>query len=258
MKDLKKKTDTAKNVARFHFYGDLNDFLPRKRRRVWFKHPFKGNPAIKDSIESLGVPHVEVLGILVHGKSVGFSYQLRHKDKVAVYPNDKKIENLAIKRLQVKSFRHPRFILDAHLGKLARHLRLFGFDTFYKKDYSDRDIVGVVRDKRRIVLTRDIGLLKNKAIRHGYWIRTTDPEKQIREVVRRFDLGKKIRPFKICLECNGRIIRVKKSKVIRRLPPLTKDFFQKFHLCVQCKRIYWQGSHYDKLKSFIARIEKEA
>lgn len=246
----------TQNIARFRFYGALNDFLPKTRRCIRFKYPFKGNPAIKDTIEAIGVPHTEVGGIVVNGKGRDFFYQLRDKDCVCVYGNSNVSLPGNVKSLRAKPSRGSRFILDSHLGKLARYLRLLGFNTLYRKDYSDEEIVKCAQKHKRIVLTRDIGLLKNKIITHGYWVRSTDPGKQIKEVVKRFVLGKRIRPFHLCLECGGKIVRVKKDEIVRRLPAGIKEYFDKFYICLECRKIYWQGSHYEKLCRFVNSIRK--
>ena len=250
--------NTEQNTSQFRFYGELNDLLPLKKKRKWFKHFFKGNPSIKDTIESLGVPHTEVDCILVNGKPAGFAYQLKGNQKVSVYSHYAQTGASDIKHLRPAPLKNQKFILDTHLGKLARYLRLFGFDTLYKKDYSDQDIVGVAGRERRIVLTRDIGLLKHKIIKRGRWIRATDPQKQINEVIRKFSLLGKIKPFKICLECNGKIAKIAKRKIMNRLPLKTKEYYKDFHMCLRCKRIYWQGSHYDKLSGFITRTKRQA
>ena len=256
------------NIVQLRFYGELNDFLPGVKKKTWFTHVVKGNPSIKDTIESLGMPHTEIGRILVNPvrdftisngvnhTAVDFSYQIRPGDKIKICPIDKNILKKEI-LLRPRLPRRPTFILDSHLGKLARYLRLFGFDTLYKRDYSDQDIVQTVKMGNRIVLTRDVGLLKNKIIRHGYWIREIHPKKQIKEVIKRFNLRLPIQSFRICLECNGKIVRIKKNKIIHRLPPKTKDYFNKFHMCLKCKKIYWQGSHYEKLSDFIRKIKKQ-
>ncbi len=248
--------NSAQYTARFRFFGNTNDFLPRSKRKIWFTHSFKGNPAIKDAIESLGVPHTEVDGILVDGKPKPFLYQLTNNDKACVYSDVKDCRIRHRKGLKVRPSGKPKFILDSHLGKLARYLRLFGFDALYRKDYVDHDIMDIAKKNKRIVLTRDIGLLKHKIIRHGYWVRSTDPKKQIPEVIKRFNVKKYIRPFHLCLECNGRIVKVRKKKIMRQLPQDTKAYFHQFCRCLCCKKIYWRGSHYEKLFNFVETVKR--
>ena len=216
----------------------------------------KGNPAVKDTIEALGVPHTEVDVISVNGESVGFYHQLKNRDRVKVYPPQFKFRNKKIIRLQPLWPKSLRFILDVHLGKLVKHLRLLGFDCLYKKDWSDEEIIKVVKRGRRILLTRDIGLLKNNIVRFGYFVRSIQPDKQIQEILKKFDLHKRIKSFSRCIQCNGLIQRVVKAAIQHLLMPETKLYYKKFYRCSRCKKIYWQGSHFQKLSRFVSQFTK--
>ena len=244
-------------IAYFRFYAELNDFLPRQKQFVTFPYSFFGNPSVKDAIEALGVPHTEVDLILINQKSVDFSYRLQESDFISVYPVFEMFDITTATRLRPAPLRVTKFILDVNLGKLARKLRLLGFDTLYSNLYQDKEIVETALSEERIILTRDIGLLKNKKITHGYWIRSTDSDSQIREVVRRFDLYSSIHPFQICLKCNGRIKSIAKEQVRNRLLPNTKKIFNEFFICDKCDAIYWKGSHYKGMLEYIARIRSE-
>ncbi|MFH1359479.1 MAG: Mut7-C RNAse domain-containing protein [Candidatus Omnitrophota bacterium] len=244
------------DFAQFHFFGSLNDFLTYQKRNRLFRYFFKGNPAIKDAIEAIGVPHPEVDCIVTNGRCVGFYYHLQPQDKVRVYSRKPEPRVRPIKHLKAKLLKHPRFILDSHLGKLARHLRLLGFDVRYKNFFPDEEIVAIHQETRRIILTRDIGLLKNRVVKRGYWVRSSDPKKQIQEIIKEFKLKTKIKPFTLCLECNGRITRIPKSCVIHRLPPLTKEVYQRFFICRKCQKIYWRGAHYARLCGFVQKVKK--
>lgn len=233
------------------FYGGLNLFLLACRRNRRFFYAVKGVPAIKDTLEALGVPHTEIDAIIVDGRSVPFSHQIQGGEKIEVYPDAGDVPAAKIIRLKPRTPAHPQFILDVHLGRLARHLRLLGFDAMYKNDAADEDIVRILRRGKRILLTRDIGLLKNRSVRYGCFVRAVDPMKQIREIVRRFTLAGKIKPFRLCLECNGKIRRVAKSRIVDRLPPLTRQYYRRFYLCCGCDKIYWQGAHYQRLMRIV-------
>lgn len=247
-----------RKIARFRFYEELNDFLPRNKRKISFEHYFEGNPGIKDVIEALGVPHAEVDMILVNGQSVDFEYRLQDGDRAAVYPVFEALDISTVSKVRQAPLREPRFILDVHLGKLAKRLRLLGFDTLYRNDLQDNEIVDISLKEKRIILTRDIGLLKNKKVTHGYWLRSRQPKRQLREIVSRFDLKNLIRPFTRCLECNGVIHPVEKEAVLRRLPPNTRKYYQNFFQCAECGKIYWEGSHYQKMVSFLKDFENIA
>ncbi len=242
--------------ASFRFYGELNDFLPRDRKHRTFEYVVKGRPAVKDTLEALGIPHTEVDVILVRRKSVRFHYQLKHGDRFAVYPAGFSVKVSPLHHLRPKPPRKARFVIDSHLGKLARHLRLLGFDCVYEKVFPDSRIAGIAQKEKRIVLTRDIGLLKNKIISEGLWVRSDDPLRQLKEVLRKYNLAPRIKPFRLCLECNGRIQRVAKSRVLDRLPDKVRNYYSRFYMCRSCRKIYWQGSHYEKLAKLVEKIKK--
>jgi len=242
--------------ATFRFYEELNDFLPEEKRKVDFCHSFAGHPSIKDTIEALGVPHTEVDLILVNGEAVDFHYQLQDQDRVSVYPMFEGFDISAVNKLRPKPLRHPKFILDVHLGKLAKYLRMLGIDCVYRNDLSDPEIVKRAVDENRIVLTRDKGILKHTVIQHGYFIRSSDPDLQLIEVLKRFDLIHQIKPFDRCLECNAQIRPIAKEEIIDRLPPRTKDFYKDFCYCDQCQKIYWRGSHYENMLGRINDVVK--
>ncbi len=242
------------NQAWFRFYEELNDFLPLYRRKTSFPFSFRGNPSVKHIIEELGVPHVEVDMILVNGNSVDFSCRLKKGDQVSVYPVFESFDISNVQRLRAKPLRNPMFILDVHLGRLSKYLRLLGFDTSFDKDLNDRQIISISLSEHRIILTRDRGLLKNRTVTHGYWIRSSKPTDQLIEVLKRFDLKSGLQPFTRCLECNGVLIDVQKKEVMNLILPKTRDFYTEFKKCGNCRRVYWEGSHYEKMKRFIQTI----
>lgn len=240
--------------ASFCFEADLNYFLPPDRREIPFTHPFKEPPSIKDAIESLGVPHSEVYAILVNGESVNFSYLLQSGDRVIVYPRSECDRLSSSSQLQPPLPEVSRFVLDVHLGKLASWLRMLGFDTLYRNDYEDAELAAIAARDARIVLTRDKGVLMRNLVAWGYYVRATQPKKQIIEVVQRFDLFDLIQPFDRCMRCNGKIESVSKDLIGDRLPPTVRQEIDEFHRCQACDRIYWQGTHYTKMKEFIRQV----
>jgi Uncharacterized conserved protein len=244
------------STATFRFYEELNDFLPPRRRKIRFPVSFRDSPAIKDTIESLGVPHTEVDVILVNGLSIGFSYRLHNGDDVAVYPVFESFDVTAVTRLRPAPLRKIAFVCDVHLGRLARALRVLGFDTLYRNDYSDREIVAIAVAGHRIVLTRDRGLLKHASVTHGYCVRSTDWREQAHEVIARFDLQGAAAPFTRCAECNGNITPVDKEKIIDLLDIRTKQCYDEFSRCGECGRIYWEGSHFPKLQELVREMIK--
>ena len=242
------------NLAWFRFYEELNEFLPEGKRKRRIPYSFNGRQSVKDAIEALGIPHTEIDMILVNGVSVDFSYKLRKEDSVSVYPVFESLDISSVTHLRGKPLRDLKFILDVHLGKLAKYLRLCGFDTNYRNDYNDPEIICLASLEKRIILTRDLGILKNKLVTHGYWIRSQLPEEQLKEVLIRFDLKNMIEPFSRCTECNGVIADVPKTEVMERLLPKTRQYFQEYKKCPDCDRIYWEGSHFEKMKKNIEKI----
>jgi uncharacterized protein with PIN domain len=242
------------NLAYFRFYEELNDFLPSEKRKELFPYTFSGNPSVKDAIEAMGVPHVEVDLILVNSLPVDFSYKLKNADSVSVYPVFESLDIASVTHLREKPLRDMKFVADVHLGKLARYLRLCGFDTYYSKDSNDRNIINISLSDKRVILTRDKEMLKNKRVTHGFWIRSVYPDEQLKDVLLHFDLKKKTTLFTRCMECNGLLEDVAKKDILNRLLPKTRQYYRKFKKCRQCDRIYWNGSHYQKMKRHIKSI----
>jgi uncharacterized protein with PIN domain len=237
--------------ASFSFLGALSDFFPPTKRGRPTPHVFRGARSVKDAVEALGVPHVEVDVILVNGVSVRFDHPLRDGDQVSVYPFDVSPESGSIVHLQAPLSAPPTFVADVHLRRLARTLRLLGFDTRHGAELTDADIVGIARGESRVVLTRDRQLLKHRALDYGYWVRSTDPEAQAREVVRRFGLGQHARPYARCSTCNGLLRSVEKSAVHDRIPPRTALWIDEYRECPGCRRLYWWGTHGARLQAVV-------
>jgi uncharacterized protein len=242
--------------AEFRFYAELNDHIaPHLRFKPIVKEFYVSGPA-KDMIESLGVPHTEVELIVVNGRSVDFSYEVRDGDRVAVYPMFEALDVRAELRVRPDPLRETRFVLDVHLGRLAAYLRMLGFDTFYRSCAADADLARIAAAEQRILLTRDRGLLKRSAVQHGYWVRETDSRAQMREVVTRFDLAGCLRPFTRCMACNGPLEAVAKEEVIDRIPAGVAARHSDLRQCSRCGRVYWKGSHYTRMDSWIRELQR--
>ncbi len=225
------------------FYAELNDFLLESRKYRRFEIALNRRTSVKDLIESLGVPHTEVEIILANGQSVDFSYIVQKRDDLSIYPMFESVDVTPLLKLRDAPLRETRFVLDCHLGRLARYLRQFGFDTLYRNDYSDDELAKTSASEHRILLTRDRSLLKRSIITHGYFVRAFDPRKQLDEVIRRFDLKSQIIPFGRCTRCNGTVERVDKRAVEHRLEPKTRLYYHDFWQCRGCGQVYWEGSH---------------
>lgn len=244
----------TENKLEIRFYEELNDFLPKEKRKISFIYNFQRTQTIKDIIESLGVPHAEIDLIIANGISVNFNYRPNNDDKISVYPVFEALDITPLIRLRSKPLREPQFVLDVHLGKLARYMRLLGFDVLYTNHYSDEQLVKISSEDHRILLTRDINLLKHSLITHGYWMRHVALIPQLKEVIHRFDLKNQIMPFTRCLDCNGLIVPMEKTLATPQVPPIVGAVFSDYHRCSECQKIYWAGSHYEKMRDFVNQL----
>jgi len=240
--------------AHFRFYEELNDFLPPGRRKVTFVHAWKGTASVKDIVESLGVPHTEVDLILANGESVDFAYRPKDGDRISVYPMFESFDISPAQRLRPRPLREPRFVLDGHLGRLARYLRMLGFDTLWSNDADDEKLAHISQQQTRTLLTRDQGLLKRKDVTRGYWVRSTAPREQLREVLERFDLYRAAAPFTRCMACNGVLRPAILDEVKERLPPRTARYYHEFWQCEGCARVYWEGSHVRRMETLLLEV----
>jgi len=243
--------------AWFRFYEELNDFMPASRRKHRFCHAFVRRASIKDMIEALGVPHTEIELILVNGVSVDFSYIVTDGDDISVYPMFESLDVRPLLKLRPEPLRQPRFVLDAHLGRLARYLRLLGFDCLYGNDCHDDELARISSEQQRTLLTRDRALLQRRIVTRGYFIRALEPRQQVVEVLRRFDLAGDIRPLIRCTRCNGLLQDTEKDAVRARLEPKTRRYYRRFRLCPDCGQIYWRGSHFGKMTQLIETLTRD-
>ena len=241
--------------AFLRFYEELNDFLPEEKKKKRFTHQYIDKTSVKDLIESLGVPHTEIDLILVNGKSVDFKYLINDNDDISVYPVFESLDISDVQHLRPKPLRQPKFICDVHLGRLARYLRMLGFDIAYKNNFDDEEIVKKSIEGRRAILTKDKGILKRNEVTHGYFVRSKKVEEQTKEVIKRFNLQKQIKEFTRCLECNTELIKIAKEKISGNLPPKVNQSQEEFFSCPGCGKLYWKGTHHQKMLAFIELIK---
>jgi uncharacterized protein with PIN domain len=148
-------------------------------------------------------------------------------------------------------------VADTNLGKLARKMRLLGFDVAFDKEAAKEDIIQSMLGDERVILSTDRRLLMHKEIYRGYCVRSDDANHQTLEVLRRFDLANHISPFTRCPHCNDSVEPVEKTEVLEFLEPKTTAFYDDFTRCARCKKIYWEGSHAERLKTFVGWIKEE-
>ncbi|MDJ0497791.1 MAG: Mut7-C RNAse domain-containing protein [Acidimicrobiia bacterium] len=240
--------------ATCRFFGDLIDLLTLPDEAGVVVRTFDESPSVKDQIEACGVPHTEVDLLLVNGVPVGFDHRIADGDRISVYPffNEMDVSHMSLVRPE--PLPEMRFLVDINLGKLARYLRLLGFDTLSDGRWHDAELVAIAVDQQRMLLTKDRPLLKRSAVTHGYLVRADVPLDQTIEVIRRFDMTSSIKPFGRCMECNGDLRTVEKADIDHVLEPLTRRYFDDFRQCVQCRRVFWKGSHHRRLAAVIEEV----
>jgi uncharacterized protein with PIN domain len=228
--------------------GELRTLLPTRRRSRLVDGGIDldadGVSTIGHVVGSLGIPLTEVGGLRSDGRKVSTSWR-PHPGAV--------VEVSARPRPQQTPTTPPAFLLDVHLGTLARRLRLLGIDAAWSNDATDAEIVQQAQQQQRVILTRDRGLLLRRAAREGAYVRGNDPDDQLADVLDRFD--PLLRPWTRCPACNGMLVPVEKSAVVDRLEPGTRRMFDSFAACPDCGRVYWAGAHHQALQRIVERSE---
>jgi len=242
----------------FHLLGDLAtlaDLGSQTERSRNLPEP----ASVKDALEGLGIPHTEVDLLLIRDHPVPFSYRVRDGDHIVVHPVPPSgAADLAWpdNRLQPRPLAFERFACDQHLGKLARLLRILGFDTAYDRHWREVDIACLSDLESRAVLTCNRALLKRKVIARGRLVRARQPDAQVAEVMCRFGLASTAQMFGRCCVCNGELAEVPKAAVLSRIPPGTRQWRNEYFLCQQCDRLYWEGTHVAALRHRLSAIRE--
>jgi uncharacterized protein with PIN domain len=242
------------SLVEIRFYAELNDYLPEAKRYTAFRISIDNGAPVRDVLSSLGVPEEQIDLVLVNGKSVGLEHVVKENDTISAYPVYESFDISSVTKVRQRPLRQPRFVLDCHLGKLAYYLRMLGFDTLYHSNFHDKELIEISNAEARTLLSRDRKLVEESPITRGYRVRETDPKLQVVEVLRRFDLFRSTAPLQRCLRCNTYLVSIGKEKVIERLPARIRESYHQFQTCPTCNRVYWQGSHYQRMQEFIARV----
>jgi uncharacterized protein with PIN domain len=240
--------------VRISFEGDLRELLDKEQRgnESGLEIGFNGKRPVKDLVQSLGVPHTEIGKIKADQREVDFNYIVQHNDTLEVWP------------VSAESFegnKPGRFLCDVHLWKLARRLRLLGFDTAFNPEWEDAELAEVSYEEKRMLLSRDRGLLMRNKVEMGLLIRHTDPEQQVKEVLERLGIGEWVRPFSRCTVCNGLFETVDtgsssfKDTLSSQIPPGVRQWCTEYQYCTSCGKVFWKGSHYKKLMAKIKSLE---
>lgn len=221
------------------FATELRMFLAPRHRRGQVRVACDGVSSLGHVVESLGVPLTEVGGLAVNGAQVTPGYRLADGDVA---------EAGAVERPQPLAA--ARFILDVHLGALARRLRLVGVDTAYANDLDDDVLIERANVEGRALLTQDRMLLRRHRLRLGAYVRGARPDDQLRDVLDRF--GPPLAPWTRCTACNGPLAPARKADVEALLPPGTRRTYQAFARCTACGKVYWHGAHSRRLEDIVA------
>ncbi len=218
---------------------ELGLFLrPRRRADLGGWVRCDGVSSLGHVVQSLGVPLTEVGALVVNGVSEQPRYRPRGGDVVRVLPVPRP-----------EPVDQPRFLLDVHLGALARRLRLVGVDTAYDRDADDDELIGRANAARRVLLTQDRALLQRRSLWRGGYVRGARPEEQLADVLSRF--APPLAPWTRCTACNGLLAPASKADVADLLKPGTRRTYNAFARCPDCGRVYWRGAHGRRLQATI-------
>lgn len=226
---------------------ELRFLLPSSRRHGEVSCSHDGTSSLGHVVESLGVPLTEVGGLTVDGRQVPPSH---------IPADGRRADVHGVSRpqpLPPGAPWPPRFLLDVHLGALARRLRLVGVDTAYRNDSDDDALLEQANEQRRVLLTQDRGLLWRHALWLAAYVRGSRPDEQLTDVVGRF--APPLSPWSRCLSCNGRLLPVPKEEIADRLPPGTRRTYDTFERCDACGRLYWAGAHHARLRATVETAE---
>jgi uncharacterized protein with PIN domain/sulfur carrier protein ThiS len=253
----KERTHMGASVA-MRFYAELNDFLPEHRRFTDFEIALSAGETVRGLLDDCGVPPGAVDLVLLNGEPQDLDHPIGNGDRVSVYPVFETLDLRHSTKVRATPLRRVRFVLDVHLGKLAAHLRMLGFDTLYRATFTDSELVRISLEEERTLLSRDRALTTTRTLTRVYRVDNTRPREQLLEVLRRFDLFGSFSPFTRCMACNTILEVVPKEELHHRLPPRVAAGFTEFQRCPTCARIYWRGSHYRRMEAFIESLHQAA
>jgi len=151
----------------------------------------------------------------------------------------------------------PKFIADCHLGKLAKYLRIMGYDTLYFPSIEDDKLIVIANEENRIILTRDRELSQRKNA-PVFFLEPIDTKAQLKTLIDHYQLKEYPTPFSRCIVCNSPLEVIDKENIIHKLPEKVQKHFDYFEYCSVCDRIYWQGDHYRHMMEFLEQVLKES
>jgi len=214
-------------------------------------------PSVKDLLESLGLPRSEIGRLLLNGCEVSFAPVVEEGDRVEAFGQQPPVDLLAASLLR-PALNAVRFAVDVNVGKLASLLRMAGLDAFYDPGLDDVGLAEAARQQGRVLLSRDRSLLRRNLVQHGHLVRASRPIEQLAEVVRLYGLHDRLAPFSRCLICNSLLQPVDKATVLHRLQPLTRKYYDSFRICRACDKIYWPGTHRERMARLLLALTSPA
>lgn len=220
---------------------ELHLFVAARRRAGRTALATDGASSLGHVVESLGIPLTEAGQLLVDGREVPVSHVPAAGEKVDVH---------AVRRPQRVPGAPLRFLLDVHLGTLARRLRLLGIDAaYFSEDVGDPALAAYSARDRRVLLSRDRGLLRRRELWAGAYVYSDRPEEQLDDVLSRF--APVLTPWTRCVACNGDLENATKESVSGFLEGGTERTYDVFAQCTACRRVYWNGAHHSRLQTIV-------
>ncbi len=238
------------------FHGDLSSLLRRKwRDNKRIALPAKRSASVKDTVESFGLPHTEVGRLQVDGIEVGFNHLIAEPCHIDIWPVTTPWNVFHPSLVRPNPLSKILFLVDENVSKLARLLRMAGFDATTHPHLNDKLLASYAEQEKRILLSKDRGLLRRKNVTFGRIIRATEPMNQLKEIVNLLALHDQMHPFSRCLLCNCPLQPVAKQQIFHLLEPLTRKYYNDFSQCPKCSNLYWPGSHVKKMISLLAMMQ---
>ena len=223
---------------------DLRFLLPPARRTGRFQVTASATDTIGHVVQAAGIPLTEVGDLVVDGRAA------TARDRVL----DGNLEIRPITRPQPAPTSPPRFLLDVHLGGLARQLRILGVDVSYRPEADDPELAEQAALEQRVLLTQDRGLLRRRLVTAGALVRGAGTAAQLQDVLDRF--APPLAPWTRCAHCGSSLHQVSFEAVSDRLQAGTRRSYREFSQCRRCGRVYWHGAHSRRLEPLVARAEE--
>jgi uncharacterized protein with PIN domain len=220
--------------------AELHLFVPVAQRGERAALRTDGVSTLGHVVEALGVPLTEVGGLLVDGRPAPAAHVPDEGESVVVLPVTRPQAVVGPLRL----------LLDIHLGTLTRRLRLLGLDAAYENpDMGDAALAARSAAERRVMLSRDRGLLRRRELFAGAYVYSHQPAEQLDEVLTRF--APRLAPWTRCTACNGLLHEADREALREQVPDGTVRTYDTFVQCADCGQAYWRGAHHARLNAIV-------